>query len=252
MRYAFAGDRLISCKILEFIMSKGYSPLALLFSSEKINSHAKQLIDISKLEEGKIFWGNDFKKPQNIKSLKSLNLDYIIGIHFPYIIPLQVLNIPKIGFMNLHPAFLPFNKGWHTPSWAIYDGTKYGATLHFMSEELDAGDIVNQMETKVFPDDTANTLYQRVMDTEVETFVESFDEIVSLNPQRKKQLKSGTSYQKKDLNSIRELYLEEKVLTKDLINKLRALTTNSWNESGYFIKEGKKYGIQIKIKEIDE
>src|SRR5690606_40574828 len=63
-----------------------------------------------------IFEGNDFKNDENFSKLKELNLDYIIGIHFPYIIPTEVLKIPKTGFLNLHPAYLPYNKGWNTPS----------------------------------------------------------------------------------------------------------------------------------------
>ena len=140
MKYAFAGDREISVNILSFLISKGYKPLALLVPDKTKSSHAKELIALSGIEKEFIFEGKEFL--ENINLFKSLDLDYIFGVHFPYIIPTEVLELPKIGFLNLHPAFLPFNKGWHTPSWAIIDGTKYGATLHFMSKKLDEGNII--------------------------------------------------------------------------------------------------------------
>lgn len=119
MKYAFAGDRNISCNILNFLISKNFHPSALFVTEGPNSSHSEQLVDISGLDESLIFKGNNFKKQEAINLLKDLNLDYIFSIHFPYIIPKNVLEIPKIGFLNLHPAYLPYNKGWHTPTWAI-------------------------------------------------------------------------------------------------------------------------------------
>lgn len=247
MKFAFAGDRKISCSILKFIISKGFKPSALLVSDFDTASHDDDLIQISGIEESLIFRGNEFKTPQAIQILSSLELDYIFGIHFPYIIPAKILAIPKIGFINLHPAFLPYNKGWHTPSWAIIEGHPYGATLHFMDEVLDEGDIIHQKEIEVYPIDTANSLYKRVLKLEEEVFFEAFDALSNLNPKRIKQVDKGTSHQKKELKVLREISISEKSNPIDLINKIRALTTNDLNESAYYILNGKKIGVQINL-----
>ena len=89
----------------------------------------------------------------------------------------EVLIIPKIGFLNLHPSFLPYNKGWNTPSWAILDKTPYGATLHFMDQTLDEGDIIHQKRIDVLTVDTANNLYKKILKLEEEVFFEAFDEL---------------------------------------------------------------------------
>lgn len=247
MKFAFAGDRKISCSILEFIISKGFKPAALLVSDFNKASHDQDLIRISGLDESLIFRGNEFKTPQAIEFLTRLELDYIFGIHFPYIIPAEVLQIPKIGVVNLHPAYLPFNKGWHTPSWAILEGYPYGATLHFMDEALDEGDIIHQKQIEVLPTDTANSLYQRVLKLEEEVFFEAFDDLSGLNPKRIKQVDKGTSHQKKELKTIQEISILESVNPLDLIQKLRALTTNDPNEAAYFVMDNKKIGVQINL-----
>jgi methionyl-tRNA formyltransferase len=54
----------------------------------------KKLIEISGLEKI-YFCRNNFRSEKSLELLKSLDLDYIIGIHFPYIIPSNVLNFPK-------------------------------------------------------------------------------------------------------------------------------------------------------------
>lgn len=251
MKYAFAGDRKISCNILKYIMNRGFEPSMLLVSNKKDTTHAKELIKISELSEDKIIRGELFSNFENIEKLNSLELDYVIGVHFPYIIPKNVLACAKVGFINLHPAYLPYNKGWHTPTWAILDKTKYGATLHFMAEALDAGDIINQKTLKVTCYDTADSLYKKVLELEEKVFIESFDDLLTLSPKRLKQTKKGTSHNKKDLRAIKEINLEASLKTKDIIDRLRALTTNDISESAYFTKGNKKYAVQINITKID-
>ena len=247
MKFAFAGDRKISCSILEFIITKGFTPSALFISDFNKASHDEELIQISGLDEPLIFRGNEFKNPQSLELLMNLDLDYIFGIHFPYIIPSEVLSIPKIGVVNLHPAFLPYNKGWHTPSWAIIEGYPYGATLHFMDEALDEGDIIHQKEIEVYPIDTANSLYKRVLKLEEEVFFEAFDALSSLCPKRIKQVEKGTSHQKKELKALQEISISENSNPIDLIHKIRALTTNDKDEAAFFIVDNKKIGVQINL-----
>ncbi|AZA85005.1 hypothetical protein C1637_22255 [Chryseobacterium lactis] len=252
MRYAFAGDRKISCDILNILINKGFNPSALMVTDGETSSHSDELIQISKLSDSLILKGKkDLNDLEKLRLLENLDLDYIIGIHYPYIISSQLLNIPKIGFLNLHPAYLPYNKGWNTPSWAIMDKTDYGATLHFMTEALDKGDIIHQKKLEVAPNDTANTLYQKALDLEKEVFTEALEDIVSLNPPRSVQKEEGTSYKKKDLEKIREFDLEERVIVKDFLDKLRALSTNSNDELAYFNDSNKKIGVKIEFFNLD-
>lgn len=248
MKYAFAGDRQISCDILEVLINKGLKPLALLVTDGQNSTHSDQLIEMSKLPDQCIFRGKkELQEEGTIKFLKELDLDYIIGIHYPYIISSDLIKTPKIGFLNLHPAYLPYNKGWHTPSWAILDKTPYGATLHFMSEQLDEGDIIHQKELMAETYDTANTLYQKVLDLEKEVFYEALDSLISLSPARKKQTHKGTSHVKKDLEQIRELKLESSTTVGEVLNKLRALSTNRDDEVAYYTEGDKKIGIKIEF-----
>lgn len=251
MKYAFAGNRDIAVWILEFLISKSCYPEALMIT-ESDSTESKQLKVLSELPEDSIFVG----RPQSelIQILKGLDLDYIIGIHYPYIISNKILDIPKIGFLNLHPAYLPFNRGWHTPSWAILDGTPAGATLHFMSEALDRGDIIHQKKLDIHISDTANSLYQKLKQLELEVFQEVFDDMNTLKLSRQKQDNNiGTSHKKAELfkNEIAALDLSSTYELEPLLNKLRALTTNDINEACFFEKDGKKYRIQVDIKEVN-
>lgn len=248
MKYGFAGNRDISVNILQFLIEQGYKPSFLIISKKLEDSiHQNELLRISSLSSEDIYYIEDINQIYQDNPLNSYMVDYIFGIHFPFIIKPPVLEAPNIGFLNLHPAYLPFNKGWHTPTWAILDNSKYGATLHFMTEELDAGDIVAQTEVAIEPHYTANQLYQLVLDTEEDLFKETLPQLLTLNPSRLNQISEGTSHVKSDLKKIQEINLDKKLYPLELIDKLRALTTNNLEEAAYFKIDGNRYSIQINI-----
>lgn len=251
IRIVYAGDRDISVWVLQFIIEQGIKPLALLVPTVDKATHADALISLcSYLEDRFILRGTLFRERMGLDMLRSLAPDYIICVHFPYIIPKAVLSIPKVGVLNLHPAWLPYNRGWHTPSWAILEGTPYGATLHFMSEELDAGDIVYQKPLDVLPEDTADSLYKRVKKLELEVFQEAWLHLQTRNPPRLPQdLSVGTFHKREELflPEIAEINLDEMVRAGDLIDRLRALTTNRVEEAAYFVSCGKRHRVQVRI-----
>lgn len=251
MKYGFAGDRKIAVDILEFLINRGYKPSFIIVGDSESTTHKDNIITSSGLDIDHVYFASDLDSEKVVNSLSGYDVDYIFGIHFPYIISQRILNIPKVGFLNLHPAFLPYNKGWHTPNWAILEKTKYGATLHFMSNELDSGDIIAQRELKVQPNETSNQLYQRALELEKEIFIESFDELLTLKPIRIQQAEVGTSHNKRDLEIIQEIDLNNKVYPLDFIDLLRALTTNKLTEAAYFKLNNKKYYIQVDIVESD-
>jgi len=192
--------------------------------------------------------GTTFRKPKGLSVLRGLGPDYIVSVHFPYIIPPEVLEIPRIGVLNLHPAYLPYNRGWHTPSWAIIEGTPYGATLHWVDEGLDTGDIALRREVPILPSDTAHTLYQRVLAAEAELFREAIPLMMSRALPRIPQTGKATTHRKEDLASIQHLDLEATAKVGDIVNLLRGLTTNRWDEAAWFEVDGVRYRIRVEIK----
>ena len=249
-RYAYAGDRQVAVDCLAFLTRSGARPDALMVSAADRATHSEALRELAGLEEDRVLVGSQFREPKGIDLLKSLDLDYIIGVHFPYIVPDAVLEVPRIGVVNLHPALLPFNRGWHTPSWAILDGTPIGATLHFMDSGIDTGDIVAQTPVEVRPEDTAHSLYRRLLEAEVELFEEAWPLLDSGDPPRRAQsLGEGTSHSRSDLadEAIRRLDLEASTPVGEVIRTIRALTTNDISEAAYFEVDGHRYRVQVSI-----
>lgn len=251
MRIAFAGDRDISVQVLEVILNRNIKPLALLLPEMSKASHSEELIRMcSYLEKDHVLIGPIFREPFGIELLRKLDLDYVVCIHFPYIVPESVLNIPKFGTLNLHPAFLPFNRGWHTPTWAILEDTPIGATLHFMDADIDTGDIVHQKRQMVTPSDTADSLYKKLKRLELDVFKQSWPRIVAGSFTREPQnILKGTVHRRSELFSpaVQRIDLDEPMKAGELITRLRALTTNDVSEAAYFEVDGKRYRVHVSI-----
>ena len=256
IRFAFAGDRDIAVDVLRHLRSEGYEPLALPLRPRKRASHGAELEALCPhLDESERIRGSRFRSPQGLQALRELDLDFIVGVHFPYIVPAEVLAIPKRGVLNLPPAFLPFNRGWHTPSWALLEKTPIGATLHYMDEGVDSGDIVAQRRVEPQPNDTADSLYRRVKRAEYDLFVDSWPRLVDGSAERHSHdPNAGTSHKKEELLSDekRKIELDEPTSAAELLRRLRAHTTNDPTEALFFdADDGKRYRVRIEIEAID-
>ena len=70
-----------------------------------------------------------------------------------------LLAVPRLGAINVHPSLLPKYRGAAPIPWAIANGeTETGVTVQFMSERMDAGDIILAEREPIDPEDTAATL----------------------------------------------------------------------------------------------
>lgn len=257
VRYVFAGDRAIAVRVLEWLVKqRGERPLALLVSDPSRASHADALRALCPwLPDERVLAGKDFRTPAGLKLLRSLDVDYVVGVHFPYIVPPEVLELPRIGVLNLHPAALPWNRGWHTPSWAILDGTPAGATLHFMDAGLDTGDIVRQETIDVSPADTAHTLYGRILDLELDVFRAAWPDLAARRAVRIPQpAGTGSEHRRNDLMSdqVRRIDLAAPTTADALLRRLRALTTSDASEAAWFEADGRRYAVRVEITPHDE
>lgn len=252
-RFAFAGDRNLAVDVLKYVRSRGEQPSALLLSGPTQQSHADELRRLCPgLDQALVFEGSEFREEPALEQLRSLQLDMVLSIHFPYLVPPDALAVARDGWVNLHPAYLPYNRGWHTPTWAILDGAPVGATLHFMDEGLDTGDIVHQRQLEVSPGDTADSLYGRLKTLELEVLREAWPRLRDGSYVRKPQdPNAGSSHRKQDLfdPAIQEIRLAETVEAGTLIRRLRALTTSRLDEAAYFESDGRRFRVRLVIEE---
>lgn len=126
--------------------------------------------------------------------------DLIVSFGYRHILKPDVLAAARRPILNLHIAYLPYNRGAHPNFWAFLDGTPHGVTIHHVNAGIDTGNIVAQREVK-FDD-----LSQSFADThsallrEIEMlFIENWPVIRDGAYRAKPQSGAGTAHRKADL-----------------------------------------------------
>ena len=113
------------------------------------------------LDKIKVLWllGNTEKK--SLKDIEDFNPDHLISFGYRHIITPDIIHKYKI--INVHIAFLPWNRGADPNFWSAYLNTPCGVTIHIIDEGVDTGDILVQKEM-FFPDEmTLRQTYDRLV-----------------------------------------------------------------------------------------
>ena len=101
--------------------------------------------------------------PEVVKQIRALQPDFFFSFYYREMLKRELLDIPKSGALNMHGSLLPKYRGRVPVNWAIIHGeTETGATLHYMTEKPDNGDIVAQQAVPILPNDTAHEVFQKV------------------------------------------------------------------------------------------
>jgi len=101
--------------------------------------------------------------PEVVEQIRALQPDFFFSFYYREMLKAPLLTIPKQGGMNMHGSLLPKYRGRVPVNWAIIQGeTETGATLHYMTEKPDNGDIVAQQAVPILPNDTALEVFQKV------------------------------------------------------------------------------------------
>ena len=100
--------------------------------------------------------------PEVIEQIRALQPDFFFSFYYREMLKRELLDIPKRGALNMHGSLLPKYRGRVPVNWAIIKGeTETGATLHYMTEKPDNGDIVAQQAIPILPNDTALEVFQK-------------------------------------------------------------------------------------------
>ncbi|MCK9353955.1 MAG: formyltransferase [Gallionella sp.] len=101
--------------------------------------------------------------PEVVDQIAALQPDFFFSFYYREMLKAPLLAIPKQGALNMHGSLLPKYRGRVPVNWAIIRGeTETGATLHYMTEKPDNGDIVAQQAVPILPNDTAHEVFQKV------------------------------------------------------------------------------------------
>lgn len=138
----------------------------------------------------------DVNLPENQALLRELAPDFLFSFYYRNMIEREVLDIPRRGALNLHGSYLPRYRGRVPVNWAVINGeTETGATLHYMVEKPDAGDIVDREKVEIAFTDTALDVFNKVTEAAVTVIGRSFPLLVAgTAPRQPMDLAAGSYF----------------------------------------------------------
>ena len=146
--------------------------------------------------------GAEFRSEAGIKLLKSYEPDYIICVHLPYFL-LMLSNFKYGRAQPAHRPISPWNRSW-SPTSAICDETPSSTCMH---ERRDRRGILSAETNRSPPDDTADSLYKRVLKLEYNVFKRAWPSLANFtyHPRKPQDLTKGTLHRKEDIKTIQRL-----------------------------------------------
>lgn len=247
MRYIFFTNGQVGRDVLRWLVSRGEPPVGLVVHPAARARCREEAIAASGLGADRIFNGLMLRQHETIEAIAALKPDLGLSIFFDYILKDELLALFPSGCLNLHPAYLPYNRGQYPNVWNIVEGTPAGATLHYMDAGIDTGDILAQRAVSVEPTDTGHSLYARLEEACLQLFRDSWPVFLNGKLARIPQAReAGTVHRTRDVERIDPIDLDREYRAGDLINILRARTFPPY-AGAYFMHNGTKIYMRLQL-----
>ena len=157
MRIALIGPVAIGGQVLERLVKEGHQVVGAFAPVGKSGDpvdEAAQKVGVT------VYRAEAMKRPEVYSQYAELNPDLGVMAFVTDIVPLKILNCPRLGMIQYHPSLLPRHRGGSAINWAIIQGdTRTGISIFWPDKGIDTGPILMQKEVDITPDDTLGTLY---------------------------------------------------------------------------------------------
>ncbi len=156
---------------LDILVNNGYDVIAVITQPDKPSGRKQSQLKAPPVKEAAIAHRINtilqpvkVKTPEFLNEIKGLKPDLIVTAAYGRILTKAVLDVPRLGCINVHGSLLPKYRGAAPIQWALINGdSTTGITTMFMDEGMDTGDILLTKELAITPDMNAQELYNSLM-----------------------------------------------------------------------------------------
>ena len=168
MRIIFMGTPDFAVATLEAILREGHEVVAVVTQPDRPKGRKAELVASPvkewALSHGKtVFQPEKIKRPEVVEELHKYQADVAVVAAYGQILSKEILDMPRLGCINIHASLLPKYRGAAPIQWSILNGDKItGITTMQMGVGLDDGDILMQKEVPISKEDTGGTLFEKM------------------------------------------------------------------------------------------
>lgn len=227
MRIVFLGTPEFGVPSLEALIREGHEVVAVFTQPDRPKGRGKKLeccpVKVCAMQHEIPVYQPLKIRLESVDDLKALAPDVCVTAAFGQILSQEILDIPRIGTVNVHSSLLPEYRGSSPINWAIICGEeKTGVTTMMTDKGMDTGDILLQREVEILPGETAGELTIRLANIGAELLVETLRQLEAGTCPRKPQDHEKSSYYpmlKKEMGLI-----DWKMSAAEIICRVRGLS----------------------------
>ena len=278
MKIVFMGTPDFAEKSLEAIYNSGHEILAVVTNPDRPKGRGMKMVS-SPVKEFAVSKNLKIYQPEKVRKniefieeIKKLQPDVICVVAYGKILPKEILDIPRLGCINVHGSLLPKYRGAAPIQWAVINGEKItGITTMYMAVGMDTGDMILKEEVNIGEDETTGELWNKLSEVGAKLLVKTLSQIedgnaprlpqgedFSMAPMLNKEM-SKINWNSQSAQEIKNLvrglnpimgtysYLNDKKIKFWKVDVLPLENENV--ENGTILKSNSKDGLYIKAKD---
>ena len=198
MKIVFMGTPDFAVQPLKALIENGHEIALVVTKEDKPKGRGYEMSFTPVKEEAlangiEIFQPTTLNTKEVYEKLKGIDAELYVVVAYGKILPQKILDLPRLGCINIHASLLPSYRGAAPIQWAIIDGCKKtGITTMLMDSGLDTGDILKKYEINIEDDETGGSLFEKLALLGAKAIVDTIENLDNIVPV--KQSDTDTKY----------------------------------------------------------
>ena len=192
MKIVFMGTPDFAVQPLKALIENGHEIALVVTKEDKPKGRGYEMRFTPVKEEAlangiEIFQPTTLNTEEVYEKLKSIDAELYVVVAYGKILPQKILDLPRLGCINIHASLLPSYRGAAPIQWAIIDGCKKtGITTMLMDSGLDTGDILKKYEINIEDDETGGSLFEKLALLGAKAIVDTIESLDTIVPVKQK------------------------------------------------------------------
>ncbi|WP_442780261.1 methionyl-tRNA formyltransferase [Enterobacter cancerogenus] len=183
LRIIFAGTPDFAARHLDALLSSGHNVVGVFTQPDRPAGRGKKLMPgpVKALAEEHglpVFQPATLRPEENQQLVADLNADVMVVVAYGLILPKAVLDMPRLGCINVHGSLLPRWRGAAPIQRSLWAGdAETGVTIMKMDVGLDTGDMLYKLSCPITPEDTSATLYDKLAELGPQGLIKTLEQL---------------------------------------------------------------------------
>ena len=168
MKILFMGTTDFAVACLEAMRRAGYEAAAVCTKADRPKNRGMKMA-FSPVKEYALSAGIPVLQPESLKTeetqaaLRAIGADLFVVVAYGKLLPKAVLEMPKMGCINVHGSLLPKYRGAAPIQWAVLNGERVtGVSVMYLAEGMDSGDVIDTASMMIGPEESFGSVYERM------------------------------------------------------------------------------------------